>query len=94
MAAEFVQQFGFDLIFKAMAGTGKAHGTAMRLTRDLRGTAHDVLFVHILEQAHFVDCSRTSRISLGARMPVRDFAFTPSRSLMMRASQPVSAPIG
>ena len=54
MAAEFVQQFRFDLVFE-LPGAGEAHRALMRRGGNRGGAAHDVEFVRILEQAHFVE---------------------------------------
>ena len=56
MATEFMQQFRFDLIFE-LIGAGELHRAFMCCRRYCRGTAHDVQFVGILEQAHLVEQS-------------------------------------
>ncbi len=53
MAAEFVQQFGFDFVF-GQAGARCAHGPRVRARRNLRRAAHGRDFALVLEQAHFV----------------------------------------
>src|SRR5690606_34812570 len=51
--AEGVQQFGLDLVLET-ARAARAHGTAVRVGRDLAGTAHDGQFGGVLDQTHLV----------------------------------------
>ena len=52
--AKFVQQLGFDFVFGA-ARRRRAHRAFVRASRDLRGAAHDIQFVRILDQPHVVE---------------------------------------
>src|ERR1039458_6933016 len=54
MTAEFMQQFRFDLILE-LIGAGELHGATMCLCGNGGSAAHDVQFVCIFEQTHFVE---------------------------------------
>lgn len=54
VAAEFVEQFGLEVIF-AQAGARGPHGAHMRPGGDARGAAHDVELARVLEQAHLIE---------------------------------------
>eukprot|EP01022_Parablepharisma_sp_SALTPOND_P033110 TRINITY_DN881_c1_g1_i15.p1 TRINITY_DN881_c1_g1~~TRINITY_DN881_c1_g1_i15.p1 ORF type:complete len:1351 (-),score=485.80 TRINITY_DN881_c1_g1_i15:36729-40781(-) len=53
VTAEFMQQFGFQMVF-AQAGAADTHGAAMGFGGDDAGTLHDVDLEGILEQAHVI----------------------------------------
>ena len=53
-AAEFVQQFGFDLVFGA-AGRGRAHRAPVGRGRYLRRAPHGRQFVRVLDEPHVVE---------------------------------------
>ncbi len=54
VAAEFMQQLGFDLILE-LIGTGELHRALVRARGYRCGAAHDVQFVFIFEQAHLIE---------------------------------------
>ena len=69
MAAKLVQQLGLQVVLAhllagAQHARARLHGADVRARADLPGPAHGVLFVRVLDEAHFVQ--RLAQVALGA----------------------------